>query len=79
MDCSINLPAYPIAASRITPGRKLKRRDETLVDGGCSITTAVLIRFPHTDEVELPRNLRKDVQTDQQRQQKRETDCPSVK
>jgi hypothetical protein len=67
----MNLPAYPMAASRITPGIKLQRRDERLVDFGCSIAIEALIRFSWRMKVELPRNLGKDVQTDQQRQQKR--------
>src|SRR5580704_5878959 len=41
----MNLPAYPMAASRITPGIKLKTRDERLFDFGCSIATEVVIRF----------------------------------
>src|SRR5580692_4074994 len=42
----MNSPAYPMAASRITPGTKLKTRDERVIDFGCSMATEVLIRFP---------------------------------
>src|SRR5580698_866979 len=42
----MNLPAYPMAASRSTPGTKLKIRDERVIDFGCSMATEVLIRFP---------------------------------
>jgi hypothetical protein len=42
----MNLPAYPIVASRITPGMKLKKRDERLLDAGFSIATEVLIWSP---------------------------------